>query len=298
MIEVQKGLSLDRLKTFCLVVRTGSIAAAAANDPNQQSQFSRQIKDLEGVIGKKLLKKEGRVLKPTEAGLELAALAASFFAGLEDLSSESDNRPIIVAAGESILRWIILPAVARPTMQSFHWTLKSMRTRQVLEALNNGNADLGVVREDAVTNDFAFKTVGAIDYVWTFPRKLLPGQTAAGIYDAKRLPFALLAGDGKLARQILETAERNHLRLDICMELESFSLLVEAVKTRNLGAVIPRNAIDEFSEAEFAMIEDEQMAIPPRPLLLVAHEKTQLLRPRIRKAFEEFARLLPKTQQR
>ena len=223
----------------------------------------------------------------------IAALAAAFFAGLDDLKSDADDKPIVVAAGESILRWLIVPTVSRLVNQAFHWNLKSMRTLEVLDALANGGADLGVVREDAATIEHVSKTVGTIDYVLAFPRNLLPGQTAAGIYTATRLPFALLAGDGKLARQILDLAEKFHLRLDTCMELESFSLLVEAVKTRNVGAVIPRKAIGELSEADFAIIEDDQLALPPRPLILIAHEKTHLLRPRIRKAFEEFSRILP-----
>lgn len=291
MIEIQKGISLDRLRTFCLVVQTGSIAAAALNDPNQQSQFSRQIKDLEGVLGKKLLRKEGRTLKPTEVGLNLAALASAFFAGLDDMK-ETGEHPIVIAAGESILRWIVLPTVTRITSSPFHWRLKSMRTLQTLEALANGNADLGVVREDAVNDGFTTQSVGAIHYVWVFPRSLLPGRTAAGIFDSKRLPFALLSGDGKLARQILEMSGKHSLPLDITMELESFSLLVEAVRTRKLGAVIPRDAAAELPKDEFALIEDDQLTIPPRALLLVAHEKSQQLRPKIRQAFRGFQQAL------
>lgn len=292
MLELQKGLSLDRLKTFCLVVRAGSIAAAAVNDPNQQSQFSRQIKELEEVIGKQLVRKEGKEVKPTTAGLELAALAGGFFAGLDELGAESGNRPIVLAGGESIMRWVVLPGISRLTNPMFRWNLRSMRTQRTLDALMNGTVDLGVVREDAVTDDFFTKPVGEIKYIWVFPRKLLPGRTAAGIYDAKRLPFALLAGDGKLARQIIEAAAKNELRLDIRMELESFSLLLEAVKTRNLGAVVPEKAVGELPQDEFAVIEDNQLAIPPRPLVLVAHAKTYELRPRLRKAFEECARIL------
>jgi DNA-binding transcriptional LysR family regulator len=292
MVELLTGLSLDRLKTFCMVVRAGSITAAAADDPNRQSQFSRQIKDLEEAIGKQLVKKEGKSLKPTAAGLELAALAGAFFAGLDDLRTEADAKPITLAGGESIIRWVVVPGISRLTNPTFQWNLKSMRTKQTLEALLNGTTDLGVVREDAVTEDFVQKPVGAIEYIWVFPRRLLPGRTSSGIYDAKRLPFAFLAGDGKLAQQIIEAAAKNQIRLDIRMQLESFSLLLEAVKTRNLGALVPQKAVGELPQDEFAVIEDEQLAIPPRPLALVAHAKTYNLRPRLRNAFEECARIL------
>lgn len=292
MIELQAGVSLDRLKAFCLVVRAGSIAAAAPGDPNRQSQFSRQIGDLEDAIGRQLVKKEGKTLKPTAAGLELAGLAGGFFTGLDELSQESENRPIALAGGESIIRWVVVPAISRLTALNFQWQLKCLRTMQTLEALASGTTDLGVVREDAVTDDYIQKPAGEIEYLWVFPRRLLPSRTASGIYDAKRLPFALLAGDGKLARQITETAAKNQVRLDIRMELESFSLLLEAVKTQNLGGLVPRNAAAELPPDNFAIIEDEPLAIPPRPLALIAHAKTYNLRPRLRKAFDECARIL------
>lgn len=290
MVELQTGLSLDRLKTFCLVVKAGSIAAAT-KDANRQSLFSRQIKELEEVLGKKLVQRQGKQLKPTADGLELAALADGFFSGLEELGTQS-KRPIILAGGESIIRWIVLPAISRLTNPTFQWNLRSMRTMQVLEALQSGAADLGVVRDDALTDDFISKPAGEIDYTWVFPRKLLPGRTAAGVYDAPRLPFAFLSGDGKLAKQVMEVANRHQLKLDVRMELESFSLLVEAVRTRSVGAVIPDKAAGELPKDEFAVVDDEALAVPPRQLALAANANTYNLRPRLRRAFDECSRAL------
>ncbi len=290
MLELQTGLSLDRLKTFCLVVKAGSIAAAT-NDANRQSLFSRQIKELEEVLGKKLVQRQGKQLKPTADGLELAALAGGFFSGLEELGTES-KRPIILAGGESIIRWIVLPAISRLTNPTFQWNLRSMRTMQVLEALQSGAADLGVIRDDAVTDEYISKPAGEINYTWVFPRKLLPGRTASGVYDAPRLPFAFLSGDGKLARQVMEVANQHQLKLDVRMELESFSLLVEAVRTRSVGAVIPSKAAGELPKDEFAVVDDEALAVPPRQLALAAFAKAYNFRPRLRRAFDECNRSL------
>lgn len=290
MVELQTGLSLDRLKTFCLVVKAGSIAAAT-KDANRQSLFSRQIKELEEVLGKKLVQRQGKQLKPTADGLELAALAGGFFSGLEELGTES-KRPIMLAGGESIIRWIVLPAISRHTNPTFQWNLRSMRTMQVLDSLQSGAVDLGIVRDDAVTDEYISQPAGEIDYTWVFPRKLLPGRTAAGIYDSPRLPFAFLSGDGKLARQVMDVASRHELKLDVRMELESFSLLVEAVRTRSVGAVIPTKAAGELPKDEFAVVDDEALAVPPRQLALAAFAKSYNMRPRLRRAFDECQRAL------
>ena len=45
------GLSLDRLRTFLRVAEAGNLAKAAKGDATQQSQFSRQIKELEAFFG-------------------------------------------------------------------------------------------------------------------------------------------------------------------------------------------------------------------------------------------------------
>jgi DNA-binding transcriptional LysR family regulator len=44
----RSGLLLDRLRTFPAVAGAGNLARAAKGDPTRQSQFSRQVNELEG----------------------------------------------------------------------------------------------------------------------------------------------------------------------------------------------------------------------------------------------------------
>ena len=46
----ERGLSLDRLKTLIEVAKAGSIAAAARGDSARQSLYSRQIKEIGGIL--------------------------------------------------------------------------------------------------------------------------------------------------------------------------------------------------------------------------------------------------------
>ena len=65
----KSGLSLERLRTFCEVATAGGISNAVPDDPTRQSQFSRQLKELEEFFEAKLLiRKRGR--------FELTALIA------------------------------------------------------------------------------------------------------------------------------------------------------------------------------------------------------------------------------
>lgn len=47
----QGGLSLERLRSFCLVAEAGGVTKAAKGDAARQSQFSRQVKELEECFG-------------------------------------------------------------------------------------------------------------------------------------------------------------------------------------------------------------------------------------------------------
>ena len=55
------GLSLDRMRSFLMVAESGNLSKAAKGDVTKQSQFSRQIKDLEGFFGVALTKRVGHL---------------------------------------------------------------------------------------------------------------------------------------------------------------------------------------------------------------------------------------------
>jgi len=80
----EHGLSIDRLKSFLDVVDAGSIVKAAGGDTNRQSQYSRQIKELETFFGAKLTRRKGRRIEITEEGERLARLIRESFTNLSD----------------------------------------------------------------------------------------------------------------------------------------------------------------------------------------------------------------------
>ena len=87
------GISIERLQTLCAVVETGSIAAAAGPDPNRQSQFSRQLKELEKALGTNLFDRVGKTLKPNEQGRRVALASQTFFASLDEVMNAALAKP-------------------------------------------------------------------------------------------------------------------------------------------------------------------------------------------------------------
>src|SRR6266540_4552827 len=108
------GISIDRLHTLCAVVEAGTIVLAAGPDPNRQSQFSRQLKDLEKALGASLFVRVGKTLQPNETGRRVALAAQTFFGALDDVMNVAVARAetVRLAAGEAVLRWFVMPHLA------------------------------------------------------------------------------------------------------------------------------------------------------------------------------------------
>ena len=141
------GVSIDRLHTLCAVVEAGTIVAAAGPEPNRQSQFSRQLKELENAIGTPLFDRIGKTLKPNEAGRRVALATQTFFGALDDVMNAANAKAetVSLGAGEAILRWFVMPhlgelMIGRPPLR---FDVRSLTNRnglaEVLAAVLIGN---------------------------------------------------------------------------------------------------------------------------------------------------------------
>ena len=107
----KSGLSLERLRSFCRVAEAGSFTRAAESDPNRQTLYSRQVKELEGYFSTELFRRNGRTITLTDTGRDLQRLAMEYFSALEDFteSCSGEMKSYTIGAGESLIRWMLLP---------------------------------------------------------------------------------------------------------------------------------------------------------------------------------------------
>ena len=80
----ESGLSLNRVKALLEVAAAGSIAKATNGDPVRQSQYSRQIKELEDFFQVKLMERYGKGIRLTTNGRELARISRFFLLGMSN----------------------------------------------------------------------------------------------------------------------------------------------------------------------------------------------------------------------
>lgn len=290
------GVSIDRLHTLCAVFEAGTIALAAGPDPNRQSQFSRQLKELEKAIGTPLFQRVGKTLQPNEAGRRVALAAQTFFGALDDVMNAAVARAetVRLGAGEAVLRWLVMPHLAELMSGEppLRFDVQNLTTELALREVLSGGVDLIIVRTDAVAHSLQSEVIKTLRYVLAVPRSLLRSREGAEVFEGRPLPFAELAGDGFFAKTVKATAAALGLNLRPVLQAQTFSLLVSAVESGTAAAFLPDVAARSLPEERFALVSAEGMGALNRSLSLVWSAEVPESRPSVRRAIARLRRAL------
>jgi DNA-binding transcriptional LysR family regulator len=286
-------LSLDRLNSFCQIAEAGSVVAASRKTGISQGQYSRQIRDLEQALETKLFEKEGRFLMLSQDGVRLASITRAYFAGLAELAGKgAAPKPLRLGAGESIIRWILVPRYAE-ILEAAGGTLdiKNHRTADVIELLKNGDIDLGIVRSDAVTDELEQFPFLTLQYVLVVPRRILPDKSSSGIQNVSELPFVLIDGDGRFVNGVSRLLVANNLPVKVAARVESFSLAIEVAKVMSAATIVPQQAAREFPADSFASVSIAGIEKLDRSLSLVVSKERAKISTRAGRARQKLSRI-------
>jgi DNA-binding transcriptional LysR family regulator len=148
-------LDIRRLQVLAAVVDTGSVTAAAHRLGFTPSSVCQQVSQLERETGVALLEKQGRGIKPTDAGVLLAEHAATVLRAvadaeeaMEDVRLGRNGRVRLISfasAGDSLLPAAV--AHLRRTQPGLHVATSIAETDEASELVRNGQADLAIVLE-------------------------------------------------------------------------------------------------------------------------------------------------------
>ena len=295
-VVLRNGFSLERLMTLCAVVDAGSIVSAAGPNVSRQSQFSRQIKELEAAMDRPLFVREGKALRPTECGQHLARLARTFVGAVDELAKADARRPetLSIVAGEGVLRWLVVPQlhVLRQLVPPVNGLVHSLNTEGTVREVTLGKMDLGIVRADAPSEGLEAQSLGWTRYTLVVPRSLLRTRNADEIFEGRPIPFAELSGGGQLASAAAAIAREAGVSLNRVLHAETASLLLAAVESEQSAAFLPSQAVAHLPSERFALIGLPGADRLRRELKLIWSREAVDQKPALRRALRVFARAL------
>jgi DNA-binding transcriptional LysR family regulator len=269
------GLSLDRLRSFLRVVEAGNLTKAAQGDVTKQSQFSRQIKELENFFGVALTRRVGRRIEITDEGHRLALVIRRHFRELDDFRETMAGRSISVRLGSqgSIIDWMLVPRLGdiSKTLGNAMIELEQLRTHDVVRAVADGRIDFGIVREDAVPKESKRWRLGAVGYAVFAANAFWKGSSSAQDLLSK-VPVAELLPGGQFTTRWQEWLMEKKLRPRVMARVSSFTDLARVVRAGHAAAVLPEMATVDFDPKQFKHAKID--ALKQRTLVLIANTRS------------------------
>jgi DNA-binding transcriptional LysR family regulator len=275
----KKGISLDRFRSFLAVADAGGMAKAAPGDPVRQSQLSRQIGELEAAFAVPLTERKGRSVALTPAGRQLAEVLRESFARLGEVATQARAAvpTLTLGAGDSLLNWRIIPALARldTAISRPQLVLVALGSGEIVRRLEDGRLDLGLVRSSELPRGLRSTPVGFVQDVLFVPRRLLdktdgsPGSILSGV------PLALTHGEPGVVEHVETIARRLGVEPRIELLCETFVQACRAVKTLRYAALLPSIAADELRSSGVIQLSDAPLAGRSVRILLAWHTRLE-----------------------
>ena len=233
----ESGLSLDRLRALLEVGAGGSIVKAANGDPVRQSQYSRQIKELEDFFRTRLIERQGKGTRLTASGKELARISRFFLLGLSNFQRGclAEEQTFRIGASATFIRQFLLPLLSRPSLRkgAASYASEIAPDKEIERRLHDLTLDFGVVGTEQLSRPLQTKLLGEWKLELWVPKALRLGEArAAEAFDQRRLPL-VLARELK-GGDVLPLAEP-----EACLVCDSFMESRAALEAREIAVLLP-----------------------------------------------------------
>jgi LysR family transcriptional activator of nhaA len=254
-------LNYHHLRYFWTVAKEGSLARAAEKLHVSQPSISEQIRELEGALGEKLFKREGRSNKLTEAGQVVLGYADEIFALGRELTNAVHRKPgakamrLYVGVADSFPKFvtneILKPVFSLP--QTVHVICREGKMTDLLAQLAAHRLDI-VLADEVAPSSTNFKvfnhSLGETSTTFCAERRLAK-KLRAGFPQSLHDSPALLPSENTPFRRTLETwFHALGIEPRIVAEFEDLALMkVMAAEGRGFIAVptlAVRDAVDHY----------------------------------------------------
>jgi DNA-binding transcriptional LysR family regulator len=277
----EAGLSLDRLRALVEVAAAGSIVRAAGDDPARQSQYSRQIKELEDFFQTGLVERHGKGIRLTGNGRELARISRFFLLGLSNFQRGcvAEGQTYRIGAGATFITAFLLPVLAEPrcAQSGIRFAVEAVPEEDIERRLHDLTLDFGIVRRPDLSRPLQGADLGSWRLrLWVPPALCRTARQAARAFAEKRLALAWPAGEMRLSDcSFLEGHEptllcSNFLEARIALEQKGLAaLLPDFLPPGGVSGRCLQVRVPALESARFAC----RLAWNPRLLRLNPHAR-------------------------
>lgn len=191
---MESGLSLDRLRALVEVGASGSIVQATAGDPVKQSQYSRQIKELEDFFRVELVERHGKGIRLTPNGRELARISRFFLLGLSNfqLGCLAEGTTFRIGASATFLQRFLIPTLTNPSQvhSSTKYFTEPISDTEIERRLHDLTLDFGIVSNPVISRPLQLKKLTSWQLLLWVPKVLSKSRVQVlKEFQAKRLPL-------------------------------------------------------------------------------------------------------------
>lgn len=247
------GLSLDRLRALIEVGACGSIVRAAEGDPVRQSQYSRQLKELEEFFQTALVERHGKHVRLTPQGRELARISRFFLLGLSNFQRGclAEGQTYRIGASTTFIQVFLLQVLAAPGLAQagIRFQVETASDHDIERRLHELTLDFGVVSREAMSRPLRIEELGHCALVLWLPRELYRShQVARRAFSNCSLPLALAVNELPLAALELLVEKKPVLAC------ESFVAAQIALNEKRVAAILPEFLTPTGDTGRFARI--------------------------------------------
>lgn len=251
--EVRDGLRTRTLELAVAAGRLGGVGRAASAAGLSPPSVAKAVADLEAFAGAPLFKRDGRGIRPTEAGKEVLERAEAILADLEDLeramAALAPDRSGAVTLGlPPSVSGILVPALvraARAVLPDTRLRVVESYSGAVQRALLDGTFDVGVVYAGQPVSGMPTEPMLTERLVLVGPAG--EGRLAAGsirLAEALALPLVLPGPEHGMRRLVDREARRADLTVNVVLEVDAMLAAIELCEEDGCFTILPSCAVE------------------------------------------------------
>lgn len=244
---MEKTLNLDQLRSFVLVIETGSFSAAADRLGISQPAVSLQVRQLERRLAVRLIERVGKRAKATPAGMELLRHAQHIGSAVEnavdalaDHASGVAGRVRLGTGATACLHF--LPAVLRTLREQFpalSVVVSTGNTEDQARKVEENSLDLALVTLPAAGRALAAMPVLEDEFVAIGRADVAPLKARVAPADLGALPLVLFEPAANTRKLVDRWFAAEGLQPQPVMELGSVEAMKEMVAAGLGYAIVP-----------------------------------------------------------